>query len=74
MSAGAVFVTVVAVFTGLVVVGIFVLWIWAIVDAVKSDFKDSSTKLIWMALLIFLPVIGTLVYFFAAKGTKIQQG
>jgi len=67
-----VFVIVMSVFAAIVVVGLFVLWIWAIVDVIKGDFKDSATKIIWMALLIFLPVIGTLVYLFAAKGTKMK--
>ncbi|MDD3466936.1 MAG: PLD nuclease N-terminal domain-containing protein [Campylobacterales bacterium] len=52
--------------------GLFVLWIWAVIDTIKSDFKDSITKLIWIALLIFLPILGALIYFFMGKATKIR--
>jgi hypothetical protein len=50
--------------------GLFVLWIWAIIDVIRSEFKDSSTKIIWVALLIFLPLLGSIIYFFIGKSTK----
>ena len=49
---------------------LFILWIWAIVDVIKSDFKDQMTKLIWIALLIFLPFIGAILYPFVGKNSK----
>lgn len=49
---------------------LFVLWIWAIVDVIKSDFKDQTTKIIWIALLIFLPFLGAVIYPFIGKSTK----
>jgi hypothetical protein len=50
--------------------GLFVLWVWAIIDVIRSEFKDSSTKIIWVALLIFLPFLGSIIYFFIGKSTK----
>jgi len=52
---------------------IFVLWIWSIIDVIKSDFKDSTTKIIWIALLIFLPFLGAVIYPFVGKSTKKQD-
>lgn len=49
---------------------LFVLWIWAIIDVIRSDFKDSTTKIIWIALLIFLPFLGAVIYPFVGKSTK----
>jgi len=52
---------------------IFVLWIWAIIDVIRSDFKDQTTKIIWIALLIFLPFLGAVIYPFVGKSTKKQS-
>ncbi len=49
---------------------IFALWIWAIIDVIRSDFKDSTTKIIWIALLIFLPFLGAVIYPFVGRSTK----
>lgn len=51
---------------------VFVLWIWAIIDVIRSDFKDQTTKIIWIALLIFLPFLGAIIYPFVGKSTKKQ--
>ena len=47
------------------------LWIWALLDIVKSDFKDQNGKLIWCLLVIFLPFIGTILYFAIGKDQKV---
>jgi hypothetical protein len=52
---------------------LFVLWIWAIIDVIKSEFKDSTTKIIWIALLIFLPFLGAVIYPFLSKSTKQRK-
>ncbi len=52
---------------------IFVLWIWAIIDVIRSEFKDQTTKIIWIALLIFLPFLGAVIYPFVGKSTKKQR-
>ena len=39
-----------------------VLWIIAIVDLVKRQFKDQTTKIIWALVIIFVPFIGSILY------------
>ncbi len=48
-----------------------VLWIAALVDIIKSDFKDSNNKIIWILIVILVPVIGSILYFLMAKNQKI---
>ncbi len=50
-------------FFSLIALTIFAVWIGIIVDIIRSDFKDSNSKLIWMVLVIGLPLIGSLLYF-----------
>jgi hypothetical protein len=47
-----------------------VLWIWAIIDLLRADFKDSNMKIIWAVVLIFANPIGPFVYFMISKEQK----
>ena len=61
----------------LIIVFIFILlpsifWIIALIDILKSDFRDINGKIIWALVVIFLPVIGSILYFLIGKSQKIQ--
>ena len=45
---------------------IFILDIVAIIDIVKSS-ADSGKKILWALLVIFLPVVGMILYFVIGK-------
>jgi hypothetical protein len=47
-----------------------ILWISALIDILKSNFQDNN-KLIWVLVVIFLPVIGAILYFVIGKKHKI---
>lgn len=40
----------------------FVLMLWAIIDLLQSRFSDSTNKLIWALVIIFIPFFGALLY------------
>lgn len=44
-----------------------VIWIWAIVDAARRDFKNDLEKIIWILVLVFGGWIGLLVYLIVIK-------
>ena len=61
----------------LIIVSIFILlpsifWIIALIDILKSDFRDTNDKIIWALVVIFLPVIGSILYFLIGKSQKTQ--
>ena len=47
-----------------------ILWIWALVDCLKSEFTGSN-KIIWVIVIIFFPVVGPILYFIIGQGQKI---
>ena len=47
-----------------------VLLLWALIDILRSDFKDSVTKLIWIIVVIFVPLVGAILYLVMRKGQK----
>ncbi len=56
--------------SGLIYLGI---WAYAIFDCVKSDFRDQNQKLIWVILIVFAPILGTLLYLMMSHSTKIKK-
>jgi hypothetical protein len=48
-----------------------VLPILAIVDIVKGEFRNSNDKLIWILVVLFMPIVGSMIYFWVGKGQKI---
>ncbi|MGY8909193.1 MAG: PLDc N-terminal domain-containing protein [Flavobacteriales bacterium] len=53
--------------TNLMLIGLFVLstilWLQAIIDIVKTKFKLKVYKIIWICIVLFFPIIGSLIYF-----------
>ncbi|MDB4926522.1 PLD nuclease N-terminal domain-containing protein [Mucilaginibacter sp.] len=43
-----------------------------LIDIVRSDFKDSVTKLIWALIVLFAPFIGSIVYLIIGRKSKIS--
>jgi hypothetical protein len=39
-----------------------VLWIWALVDIVKTNFTDSTQKLIWVLVVLLASFVGSILW------------
>jgi hypothetical protein len=44
--------------------------IYCLVDIVRSNFKDSTTKLIWVLIVLFAPFLGSIVYLVMGRQSK----
>ena len=44
-----------------------------LIDILKSNFKDTTTKLIWVLIVLVAPIIGSLIYLFFGKRQKIAN-
>jgi len=44
--------------------------IWALIDAIKSDFKQDINKLVWIIVIICFPFFGGILYYFLARSQK----
>jgi len=59
-------------FIGMIIsLAVFIFWLWALIDIVRSDFKDSATKIIWFILVFFLYFLGAAIYYFFGREQKI---
>jgi len=44
-----------------------VFWILMIVDAAKRKFETDGEKIAWILILVFIGIIGAIVYYFVVK-------
>jgi hypothetical protein len=51
----------------------FILTIAALIDILRSEFRESNTKLIWVIIVIFVPVLGSILYFILGGSHKIKR-
>ena len=52
------------------VIAMLIFWISCIVDIARSNFDSSTTKIVWLLVVIFLGILGALIYNFAGKPTR----
>ena len=49
------------------------LTIYCVIDLIRTEFKDSSTKLLFLVLVLVAPFIGSIVYLFLKRNYVKQQ-
>lgn len=49
----------------------FVLVLWALVDALKSNFQSSTDKLIWILVICLMPFLGSILYLLIGRKQKV---
>ena len=50
---------------------LFLLPIIALVDVIRSEFRGSNDKLIWVIVILFLNIIGALLYLTIGRSQRI---
>ena len=51
----------------------FLLTIYCVIDLIRSEFKDTTTKLLFLILVLVVPFIGSVVYLFLKRNYIKQQ-
>ena len=57
----------------IVLVRLGILWLYTLIDALKSEFKDGTNKIVWLIVIFILGPIGSILYIFISKKQKIVQ-
>ncbi|NJW53221.1 PLDc N-terminal domain-containing protein [Salinimicrobium oceani] len=47
-----------------------IFWIWALLDLANARFKDVKWKLAWLLIIIFFPLLGSILYLLLKKNFK----
>jgi hypothetical protein len=56
----------------LVILVVPAIWIISLVDVIKSDFPGNN-KIIWLLAVIFVPLLGSILYLTIGRGQKITS-
>lgn len=48
-----------------------ILWIVALVDIMRNDFQGNN-KIAWVLVVVFLPIIGAILYFIIGRSQKVS--
>jgi hypothetical protein len=51
---------------GTIALGLLVLWIYALVSAIKNERLDPNMRLVWVLVIIFVNGLGALLYLLIA--------
>jgi heme/copper-type cytochrome/quinol oxidase subunit 2 len=51
--------------------GMIGFWVWTLIDLLRAEFEEEHNKIIWLLLVIFLPVIGVILYWLIAPEQKV---
>ena len=45
-----------------------IFWLWMLIDAIKNHRLSDGARVVWVLVIIFLPVLGPILYFLLGKG------
>ena len=48
----------------------FVIWIWLLIHAITNNGLTDGEKILWVLVIIFLPCLGPILYFFIGRPKK----
>ena len=51
----------------------FCLFLIAIIDILRNQFKRENTKLIWILVVLFIPFLGSVLYFLIGRKERFSQ-
>lgn len=46
-------------------------WIYCLIDVWRSRFEDQG-KIVWLLAVLFLPILGCILYLFIGKDQKVK--
>ena len=52
---------------------IFLIPLFALIDILRNQFKDSSNKIIWALIVLLFPVLGGILYFLFGVKQKVSK-
>jgi len=60
------------VFVFLIIAAFAVFVIWTLVDMLTSK-NDPSWKILWLLVIVLLPLLGSVLYYFIGRGQKAAK-
>jgi len=45
----------------------FIFWLWMLIHAITNKGVQDGEKIVWVLVIIFLPFLGSIIYFFIGR-------
>jgi hypothetical protein len=52
---------------GIITLAGFAFWLWMLVHAIGNKALTDGERIVWVLVIIFLPFLGSILYFFIGK-------
>ena len=49
-----------------------IFWLWTLVECVTKEPSEGNDKIVWTILIIFVPWIGAILYYFVRRPERIK--
>ena len=56
----------------LLALGALVFWLWMLVDCMAGN-RPTTDKVLWFVLILFFPVLGSLIYFLVGRSSSARM-
>jgi len=50
-----------------ITIALFAFWIWMLVDCIKNPNIDSTARIVWVLVIVFLHALGAFIYLLAGR-------
>jgi hypothetical protein len=51
---------------------VFIFWLYTLVDCVTKESSEGNDKLVWTLIILLVPLIGSLLYYFMRRPERIK--
>ena len=58
---------------GAAALSLFALWLYALVSALKNERLDSTMKLVWVLVIVFVNGLGAIIYLLVAPNRPLRE-
>jgi len=59
--------------TVLLIAGIpIIVWMWALIDVLRNDFKSGTSKTIWIIIVLLVPMFGSILYLLIGRSRRVK--
>jgi hypothetical protein len=48
----------------------FIFWIWMLINAIQNPGLSGTEKIVWVLVILFLHVLGALIYYFVGRSKR----
>ena len=53
-------------------IGVLLLPAFCLIDIIRSHFADSTNKIIWVLIVLFLPYLGSILYLAIGRSQRVR--